>query len=608
MRFLSPLLVMLLTLGSAAHAAQNNDVNEIFQYLVPGPKDANAGAYLWIPPNTPVIRAVMVGIHNGLPMPIMEHPAVRQVCRDNGIAQVLMTPNGSDIGAMLKDLNFDVTDPAKTEIFDRYLGALADLSGHPELKVAPLVPLAHSAYASFPFEVALRDPARCLMAIPIKAGFPYVYKFYGPEGKATKPNPDLTMTNVPILCCTSMAQVTAPGSWKSKALPFASGSSMGPVTYRADQDSNPGDTYQKGNELLGYNWEMLTCHFDMSQREYTFIAKYLAAISRARLPATPPAPGQRTTLINLTLSSGWLVDPLYSNAGKTDQKYAEPAPYGKYTGTKSKAWWYPTEALAREMRDRMVSESAKKFEMFTVKDLQGQPIHLLDSPQVDLSNGQAYVHDEGLFTLGLHTYRQPFPVCTSQVKDHQKNPEGHRLENILFPGLTELPVSTRPLLVDANAAPVEVVTASDEAVTFRLRPHRLAPEPGGYNHFYVRIAKEADDQFATSSRDVKLTWWLNGQKTPGLKEQKITFPTIADLSNSTKSIKLDATSSAGLPVGYFVQKGPAVVVGNEVVITEVPVGMTKPIAITIGAYQTGLWKEGGVKAAPTAYQTFALRP
>ncbi len=602
------LLTALLALGATAPAAQNNDTNEVFQYLVPGPKSANSGAYLWIPPHTPVIRAVMVGIHNGLPLPILQHPAVRQVCREYGIAQVLMTPNGSDLGEMLKDLSFDITDPARTAMFDRYLAALAELSGHPELTVAPLVPLAHSAYASFPFEVALRDPGRCLMAVPIKAGFPYIYKFYGPEGKAAKPNPDLTMANVPILCCTSMAQATAVGSWKTKALPFASGSSMGPVTYRADQDANPGDTYQKGNELLGFNWEMLSCHFDMSQREYTFIAKYLAAISQARLPATPPAPGERAILTNLTLSSGWLVDPLYSNAGNPKQKYAEPAPYRSYTGPKNKAWWYPTEALAREMRDRMVSESAKKFEVFTIKDLQGQPMSLAESPQVDLSNGQAFVRDEGLFTLGLHTYREPFQVCKSMVKDHHKEPAVHQFENVLFPGLTELPVSTRPWLVDTNAAPVEVVSVQDEGVTFRLRPHRLAPDPAGYNHFYVRIAKEADDQFATANRNVKLTWWLNGQKIPGIKDQKITFPELADIPRTTTRITLAATSSAGLPIGYFVQKGPAVIEGDDVVITEVPAGATKPIAITIGAYQTGLWKEGGVRAAPTVYQTFALRP
>ena len=68
----------------------------------------------------------MVGIHNGLPVTILQHPAIRAVCRRHGIAQILLTPNGSEIGpVMLKDLTFDITDPQKTAVYDHYLAALA---------------------------------------------------------------------------------------------------------------------------------------------------------------------------------------------------------------------------------------------------------------------------------------------------------------------------------------------------------------------------------------------------------------------------------------------------------------------------------------------------
>ena len=75
---------MLLTLGLlgatgwlaafAEPASDDPQINSIFQYFAPStvPKaQPNSGAYLWIPPAAAKIRAVMVGIHNGLPLPIL---------------------------------------------------------------------------------------------------------------------------------------------------------------------------------------------------------------------------------------------------------------------------------------------------------------------------------------------------------------------------------------------------------------------------------------------------------------------------------------------------------------------------------------------------------
>ena len=153
---------------------------------------ANSGAYLWIPPATPQIRAVMVGIQNGLPIVILQNPAIRAVCRKYGIAQILLTPNGSEIGpVMLKDLAYDITDPARTAVYDQYLQRLADLCGHPELVTAPIVPLAHSAYCSFPFEAAMRKPGQCLASLPIKAGMPDDVRVLraGRQGAPSRPVP-----------------------------------------------------------------------------------------------------------------------------------------------------------------------------------------------------------------------------------------------------------------------------------------------------------------------------------------------------------------------------------------------------------------------------------
>ncbi len=126
--------------------------------------------------------------------------------------------------------------------------------------------------------------------------------------------------------------------------------------------------------------------------------------------------------------------------------------------------------------------------------------------------------------------------------------------------------------------------------------------------FFLHFYREGNDEFAVASRNVQVSWWPNGKKVPGTRDQKITFPNMPDVPRSTRRLKPGATSSSGLPVGYFVQQGPAVVEGDELVITQVPVKDTKPIKITVGAYQTGLWQNDGYKAAPTVYQSFSLLP
>lgn len=151
-------------------SADDPEVDRIYQFFLPSPEAKTRpalGAYLWIPPNTPKIRAVMVGMHNGLPINILQSAPVRAVCRKHGIAQILMTPWAKDIGGMLSDF-YDVTDPARTTVYDHYLQGLAEMSEHPELVTAPIVPLAHSALCDFPFDAAIRKPEQCLGAIPIE--------------------------------------------------------------------------------------------------------------------------------------------------------------------------------------------------------------------------------------------------------------------------------------------------------------------------------------------------------------------------------------------------------------------------------------------------------
>lgn len=596
-------------LGTQA-VPEDSAVDRIWQFFASSGEEnrPNLGAYLWIPPNTPRIRAVMVGMHNGLPINVLQSPPVRAVCRNRGIAQILMTPWAKDIGAvMMKDLTFDVTDPARTAVYQGYLQRLAEASGHRELVTVPVVPLGHSAYCGFPFETAMYNPEQCLAAIPIKAGLPDVYNFFLPGGKAMHPRADFCLRSVPILFVTSSSQETV--GWGP--CPQAYGTYLS--GYRsADRDDNPGSTYQAHAELFGSCWEMTSGHFDMYARDYEFVADWLDAIAAARLPDTSGSP-----MKNLLLRDGWLVDPRIPAAGPLPKDYPLPAPYLEFKGRRNQAIWFPNEKLARTQFELGVTEPRKKIEMFTFRDPAGKPISLAHGRIATMPNPAALLHDDGLFTLTTYHFTTPPEICTAKHKDLDHHPEeSHAFSNVLLAGQTTMPVSRIPLRFDAHGGVCELVRSeqfqdergvNETRFTLRLIRHRIATG-AGFNMSFVRVYHEGDSQFAAAGRTCQISLApCDVGKSPAA--QTVDFAAVPDMPASVAKIELKAKSSAGLPVDYFVLKGPGVVRGGAFIPAEVPAGTTKPIEVTLGAYQVGLFKEsGGVKPAETVYRTFHLTP
>ncbi len=607
------LLLSSFTFVHAAPIPASADPDHIYQFFVQSEasKDRTGlGFYLWIPPNTPKIRAVMVGINNALPINILQSAPVRAVCRQHGIAQILFTPWAKDIGGvMMKDNTFDVTDPAQTAVYDAYLKQLADVSGHPELVAAPIVPLGHSAFCGFPFEAAIRKPEQCLGTIPIKAGLPDAYNFFGTGGKALHPNPDMALRNVPILFVTSSSQETV--GWG--AYPIGYGTYLSNYR-RADRDDNPGTNYQPHAELFGSCWEMTSGHFDMAPRNYQFVADWLDAIATARLPAKAGEP-----MKNLVLRDGWLLDPKIPVTGELPKDYPMPAPYLAFKGHRNLALWFPNEKLAREQFELGVSEPRKKIEMFTFLDSAGKPISLAHGRMATMPDAQTLLHDDGLLTLTTYRFTAPPDICTVKTKGHEKHPEeAHSYTNLLFPGKTTLPASELPVQFNAHSGVFDLVRSeqfkdergvTETRLTLRLTRHRLTTG-AGFNMSFVRVFHEGDSEFSAAGRTCQIS--LSPPDAAILKtatNQTITFPPVPDAPATSAKIELKAKSSAGLPVDYFVLKGPGIIQDGTFIPTEVPVGVTKPIEVTVGAYQVGLFKQsGGVKPTETVYQTFHLTP
>ncbi len=86
-------------------------------------------------------------------------------------------------------------------------------------------------------------------------------------------------------------------------------------------------------------------------------------------------------------------------------------------------------------------------------------------------------------------------------------------------------------------------------------------------------------------------------------EQHIEFDSIADMSIKKMSITLKAKSSSGLPVKFFVKSGPAIIEGNKLIFTSIPVNSKLPIKVTVVAWQ---WGNANVQTAPLVERDFYL--
>jgi hypothetical protein len=141
----------------------------VYQWSVPVPGSispetkAFPEAFLWIPPHCRAVRAVVLGQHNLLEEPLFEAKTFRKALSRACIGEVWVTP--------MFDTAFDFTNGAGGRV-DALMNALAEASGYGELSSAPIVPIGHSAAASFPWNFAAWAPQRTLALVSLKGDAP----------------------------------------------------------------------------------------------------------------------------------------------------------------------------------------------------------------------------------------------------------------------------------------------------------------------------------------------------------------------------------------------------------------------------------------------------
>lgn len=503
-------------------------------------------AFLWIPPNCQRVRAVVVAQHNMEEEPILEHPKFRETMSQLGIAEIWVTP-GFDL--------FFRFDKGIGESFTAMMKGLAQESGYKELEYAPIVPLGHSAAASYPWNFAAWNPERTLAVISVSGQWPY-YKD----------------SNTP--------------DWGQRVVDGIPGLvSMGEYE---DAENRAGTGLQQLKDHPNLPLTMLANpaagHFEVSDEKVAFLAFYIRKALQYRYPTEVPSDRPPTLRPIHPTTEGWLIDRWHADMPPK----APAAEVNRYTGDKKNAFWCFDEETARVIESFGSQYRRKKADLLGYVQAGGiVPQNPKLHAQVELKfEPQA---DGMTFKLGstfLDTVPEGRPESWTGLK------AGASVSHATGGG---------PIVISRICGPVKQLGAD----TFSLRFYRMGMRNSKRsNEIWLAATHPGDEQYKRAVQQANLRFPLNN--TVGAN-QTITFPVVPNQPLGVKSLNLAATSSAKVPVYYYVREGPAEVDDEgALTFTNIPPRAKFPIKVTVVAWQWGRSIEPKLKTAEPVERTFLI--
>ncbi|MCR4030663.1 MULTISPECIES: hypothetical protein [Flavobacterium] len=281
-------------------------------------------AFLWVPENCEEVKGIVFGQHNMVEEGILEHTYFRKVLAELGFAEVWVTP--------VVSWTYD-TSKNEDKIVESIFQSLAEVSGYKELAHVPIVPIGHSAMASFPWNYAAFNPERTLALVSIHGD--------APQSNLTgsgKPNPDWGNRNIEgIPALFIMGEYEW---WEARIQPAYKYIAQHPksvITLFAD---------------AGHG------HFDYSDELVKYMADYIEEAAIHRLPSK-----HEMKLKQVEPSSGWLMDKWR----KDSIPQAAAAPFEKFKGNRATASWVFDENFARPTESFYAKVRAKKEQFIGFK-------------------------------------------------------------------------------------------------------------------------------------------------------------------------------------------------------------------------------------------------
>lgn len=497
-------------------------------------------AFLWIPSNCEQVRGVVVGQHNMLEEGILENVTFRRTLTELGFAEVWVTP--------VINLVFDFNNGAGDQ-FNDMMQILATESGYKELAFAPVVPLGHSAAASYPWNFAAWNPERTLAVLSIHGDAPLAI-----HTGSGRQNPDWgkrTIEGVPGLMVEGEYEW-----WEERvqpALDYKINHPKAPISFLAD---------------AGHG------HFDISDEMIDYLCLFLKKAAKFRLPAKMPL-DKPAKLIPVNPAHGWLASRYHPDTPPE----ALAAPYAQYKGNVKDAFWYFDKEIAVAAENYYSTSIAKKTQYIGVVqdgiilnrdgEMGGANVHFKP-----LADGVSFKLSAILLDSVPATKNKPLIKVSGQASGK--------------------------LIISRICGPV-VKTGVD---TFAVSFYRM-----GFNNnrrsndIWLMAHHPGDKNYKGAS--LQYGFRIPLQNKDGI-DQQIIFPVIANQKAGIASLKLNAISTSGLPVYYYIQEGPAEISGSTIQVTGIPPRSKFPIKVTVVAWQYGRSIEPKVKSAEPVFKSFYI--
>ncbi|OJV87608.1 MAG: hypothetical protein BGO34_11220 [Bacteroidia bacterium 44-10] len=500
---------------------------------VSGETKAHSEAFLWIPDDCTQLSAIVFSQQNMCEETIFAHPVFLNTLTELGIGIVWVAPG--------IDYQWDVRSGCQ-DIFDKMLKDFAEISGYNEIETIPVVPLGHSAMATFPWNFAAWNPERTLAVISYKGDAPRTnLTGYGRENLEWGRTRNID--GIPGLMIEGEYEW-----WEARVNPALAFRMIYPescISFLCDRGQG---------------------HFDVPDKVIEYISLFLRKAVQYRLQGNQSL-DQSIELVKIDPQEGWLAERWRENR----QERATPAAYTGYKGNRHDAFWYFDREMA-EATENYYKENPNRKEQHISFLSEGK---WLDFNKESHSQYEftPNIADDLTFTISA-IYSDARHV--NPTRNHSK--EKIRIHNV--------------------KGPVERVNDTTFVVQFYRTGFNNIKRTGGI--CLVAQGLE-DDKYKSAVQQIYLK--IPFPLTQG-ERQYILFPGLQDVLVGAESITLNAVSDKGLNVSYYVKEGPAEIEGNRLVFTKIPPRTKFPLKVTVMAWQYGL--KGKIQSAEPVERSFYI--
>ena len=494
----------------------------------------NPTAFLWIPADCMQIKAIIVGQHNMSEETLFDNPLFREKMQKLGIGFVWITPG--------IDQQWDVSKGTQ-QIFEKMMVSLADVSGYSELKNVPIVPIGHSAMATYPWNFAAWNPERTLAIISLHGDAPRTnLTGYGRENLEWGRTRNID--GIPGLMIEGEYEW-----WEARVNPALAFRMMYPES------------------CISFLCDAGRGHFDVADETAAYIALFLEKAINQRLTDEVTKDG-KVKLNPVNPTKGWLAERWHPD----QKKRAKAAPYSQYKGDPHDAFWYFDREIAEATETRYTQSRGKKEQYLGFE--QNGSLLTYDKKQHVRVQPRFNPEADGI-TFHLKA------VCTDSLRTK----------------LSDEHADATPI-ISRICGPVEKVNDTTFIVSF----YRMGMNnPRRTGDICLLASQTGDRKYKSAVQEVSIR--IPYRNTEG-QRQYILFPGLPDVKAESGFLSLKATSDCGLPVSYYIKEGPAEIEGDQIVFTPIPPRSKFPVKVTVVAWQYGI--AGKVQTAEPVERSFYI--